>query len=78
MGQGIKLKIRKFNFYFLNSEFSFNNQSIITKFLQENLKTPPEGSVSQNFDLGSRYLFMLCRNFKNSFFSLFFTFYGIK
>ena len=50
MGQGIKLKIRKFNFYFLKSEFSFNNPSIITKSLQENLKTLPEGSVSQNFD----------------------------
>ena len=71
MGQGIKLKIRKFYFYFLNSEFSFNNPSIITKFLQENLKTLPEGSVSQNFDLGSRYFFMLCRNFKNSFFHYF-------
>ena len=71
MGQGKKLKIRKFNFYFLNSEFSFNNLSIITKFLQEDLKTLPEGSVSQNFDLGSRYLFILCRNFKNSFFHSF-------
>ena len=33
------------------------------KFLQEYLKTLPEGSVSQHFDLGFRIFFMLCRNF---------------
>ena len=32
-------------------------------FLQNNLRNLPEGSVSQNFDLGSRFFFMLCRNF---------------
>ena len=41
-------------FIFLNSEFSFNNPSIIIKFVQEHPKTPPEGCVSQNFDLGSK------------------------
>ena len=71
MGQGIKLKIRKLFFYFFNPEFSFNNPSIITNFLQENLKTLPEEIVSQNFDLGSKYIFMFCRNFKNSFFTMF-------
>ena len=40
--------------HLLNSEFSFNNPSIITKFLQEYFKTLPERSVSQNFDLGFR------------------------
>ena len=46
----------------LNSEFSFINPSIITKCLQEVFGTLPEGSVSQNFYLCSRYFFMLCRN----------------
>ena len=54
MGQGMEVEIKKNNCYFLNSEFSFNNTSIITNFLQEDLKTLPEGSVSQNIDLGPR------------------------
>ena len=49
-----KLKVGKFHFYFLNSHFSFNNQSIIIKFLQNDFKTLAEGRVSQNFDLGPR------------------------
>ena len=44
------------------------------KFLQNNLKTLPEGSVSQNFDLGSRFFFMLCRNFLNLLFQYFLRF----
>ena len=44
-------------------ELSLNNQSIIIKILQDNLETLPEGSLSQNVDLGSRYFFMLCRKF---------------
>ena len=53
-------------------------ESIITKFLQEDLKTLHEGRVSQNSDLCSRSFFMLCRNFKKLFFHNFFLFYGIK
>ena len=52
MGQGMKVEIQKN--YFLNSKFSSNNPPIATKFLQEDLKTLPDGRVSQNFDLGSR------------------------
>ena len=47
------MKVEKLIFFFF-SDFSFNNPSINTKFLQEPLKTLPEGSVSQNLDLGSR------------------------
>ena len=47
MRQGMKVENRKFNIYFLNSDFTFNNRSIITMFLHEALKTLPEGSVSQ-------------------------------
>ena len=50
----MKVEKQKVLFYLLNSDFSFNNPSIITKFLQEPFKTLPEGSVSQNVDLGSR------------------------
>ena len=79
MGKGIKLKIRTFYFNFFNSEFSFNNPSIITKFLQVNLKTLPEGIMSQNFVLGSRYFFMLCRILKIHFFTIFYIlWYEIK
>ena len=52
----------KFHSNFLNTDISFNNPSIIIKFLQDDLKTLSDGSVSQNFDLGSSYFFMLCRN----------------
>ena len=56
MGQGIKVETQKIYFFiFLNSESSFNNLSIITKILQGGLKTLPERSMSQNFDLGSRH-----------------------
>ena len=58
MGQGMKVKSLKVSFLLLNSEFSFNNQSISTKPLEEDLKILPEGCVSQDFDLGSRYFFM--------------------
>ena len=37
---------------FLNSDFSFNIGSIPTKLLGDTLYNTPEGSVSQNFDLG--------------------------
>ena len=34
-----------------------------TNFLEDVLSSPLEGSVSQNFDLGPGYFFMLCRTF---------------
>ena len=37
---------------FLNSDFSFDIRSIPTKCLGDTLYNTPEGSVSQNFDLG--------------------------
>ena len=37
---------------FLNSDFSFNIQSIPTTFLGDVLYNTPEGSVSQDFYLG--------------------------
>ena len=54
MRQDMKFESQKFNSYFLKSEFSFNDPSIITKFVQEDLETLPKGSVSQNCCLGSR------------------------
>ena len=53
---------------FLNSDFSFNIRSIPTKFLGDTLYNTPEGSLSQNFDLGPGYFLMLCRNFGKLFF----------
>ena len=35
-------------------------------------------SLSQNFDLGPRYVFMLCRKFRKSFFTYFLTYHLIK
>ena len=35
-------------------------------------------SLSQNFDLGPRYFFMLCRKFRKSFFTYFLTYHLIK
>ena len=53
---------------FLNSDFSFNILSIPTQSLGDILYNTPEGSMSQNFDLGPGYFFMLCRNFGKLFF----------
>ena len=48
-----------FNFYFLNKDFSFTIMNFYTKFLPgvENILT--QGSVSQNFDLGFCYFFIM-------------------
>ena len=54
MRQAMKIESRKIYFLFLDSKFLINNPSIITKVLQGDLETLPEGRVSQNFDLGSR------------------------
>ena len=47
------------HFYFLNMNFSFTINSLYTKLFLviENIHT--QGSVSQNFDLGFCYLFMM-------------------
>ena len=46
MRQGMKVES-----FSMNSEFSFDNSSIITT----DLKTLPEGSMSQNVDLGPEF-----------------------
>ena len=53
---------------FLNSDFSINTSSIFSKFLGYFVDSLPEGSMSQNFDLGLRFFFMLCRNLEKLFF----------
>ena len=42
---------------FSNSDFSLNTASIFAKFLGYVLHAPPEGSMSQNFDLGPVFFF---------------------
>ena len=66
----LKTTFKQYHINFSNSDFSqeFNIASIFAKFLGYVLHTPPEGSVSQNFDLGPSYFFMLCRNFGKIFF----------
>ena len=63
---------------FLNSNFSINTCSIPFKFLEYDVYSLLEGSMSQNFDLGPSYFFMLCRNLDFFVFSLLFMFYIIK
>ena len=60
--------------FFLNSDFSVNNESNVTKSIGHVLCITPEGSVSQNFDLGLGYVFMLCRKFVKVFFHYFLCF----
>ena len=48
----LKTTIENYHINFSNSDFSVNIASICTKFLVYVLRSPPEGSVSQNFDLG--------------------------
>ena len=59
----LKIGLEDLYIIFLNSDFSFNIRSIPTKFLGDILYNTPEGSVSQNFDLGPGYFCTLCRNF---------------
>ena len=60
--------------YFLNSDSSLDIASISFKFTGNVLCDIPEGSVSQNFDLGPGYFLMLYGNFWKTIFSLLFTF----
>ena len=57
---------------FSNNDFSVDNESNVTKSLGFVHWILLEGSVSQNFDLGPIYFFMLCRNLLNIFFHYFF------
>ena len=51
------MKIKLFNFYFLNKDYSFAIEGIDMTFLTHTLGVLIEGSVSQNFYLGpSSYL----------------------
>ena len=50
------IEVGKFHLNFLNADISFNNPSIIIKLLQDDLETLLEGSMSQNVELGSRYV----------------------
>ena len=64
----LKTKFENFHINFSNSDFSVDIASICTIFLGYVPHSPPEGRVSQNFDLGPRSFFMLCRNFGKLFF----------
>ena len=67
----LKIIFQNFLINFLNSDFLVNNESNVTKLIGHVLCITPEGSVSQNFDLGLGYFFMLCRKFVKVFFHYF-------
>ena len=56
----LKTIFQNFHIIFLNSNFSVNNDSNVTILIEHVLCIALEGSVSQNFDLGLGYCFMLC------------------
>ena len=70
----LKMRLQIFHITFLNSDFSIDNESNVTKSIGHALCIPLEGSVSQNFDLGLGYFFMLCRKFVKVFFHYFLCF----
>ena len=49
-----------FHFYFSNNNFSFTINSLSTKLFLVINNIHMQGSVSQNFDLGFCYFFMMC------------------
>ena len=67
----LKMRYQIFCITFLNSDFSIDNESNVTKLIGHTLCIPLEGSQSQNFDLGLGYFFMLCRKFVKEFFHYF-------
>ena len=69
---------QNFHINFLNSDFSVINDSNVTQLIGHVLCITPEGSVSQNVDLGLGYFFMLCRKFVEVFFHYVFMFHIIK
>ena len=70
----LKTIFQNFHINFLNGDFSVNNQSNVTKLIGHVLCITLEGSVSQNFDIGLGYFFMLCRKFVKMFFHYFLCF----
>ena len=70
----LKMRFQIFHINFLNSDFSIDNESNVTKSIEHALCIPLEGSLSQNFDLGLSYFFMLCRKFVKVFFFYFLCF----
>ena len=51
----LKTTFEQYHINFSNSDFSLDIASISAKFVGYVLHSPPEGSVSQNFDLGLCY-----------------------
>ena len=70
----LKTIFRNVHIKFSNSDFSVDNESNVTTSLGYVLWILLEGCMSQNFDLGPSYLFMLCRTFENIFFHYFLCF----
>ena len=70
----LKTKFQNFHIKLLNSAFSVDNDSNVTKSIGYVPCFLLKGSVSQNFDLGPCYFFMLCRKFVNVFFHYFLCF----
>ena len=57
----LKTTFGNYHINFSNSDFSVDIALICFKFLGYIPYSPPEGKVSQNFDLGPGYFCMLCR-----------------
>ena len=57
----LKTKFQNFHIQFLNSDFSVDDESNVTKLKGYVPCILLEGRMSQNFDLGPGYFFMLCR-----------------
>ena len=70
----LKTKFQNFHIEFLNSDFSVDNKLNVTKSIGYVPCILLEESVSQNFDLGPGYFFMLCIKFVNIFFHYFLCF----
>ena len=64
----LKSTFENYNINFSNSDFPVDIASICVKFLLYVIHSSLEGSLSQNFDLGPGYFFMLCRNYEKIFF----------
>ena len=50
-------RFQNFHITFLNSDFSVDNESKVTKLIGHVLCIPLKGSLSQNYDLGLGYFF---------------------
>ena len=57
----LKTKFQNFHIQFLNSDFSVDNESNVTKLKGYVPCILLKGTMSQNFDLGPGYFFMLWR-----------------